>query len=137
MKLTEERKTDIIGFLLSLVLACQFAQSIAGGKQQASFNRINWLLSHSNKSLTLLSNLSSLVILDEENRLENFENYRKGLADTREQHHRMSIEEDQLLRGINFWGRTEQVSSLSGLILVMVVMYLYSRLILEISKRIK
>lgn len=137
MKLTEERKTYIIGVLLSLVLVCQIVESIAGGKQQASYNRINWLIGHSNKSLTLLSNLSSLVILDEENRSKNFENYRKGLDDTHKQHQQMSIEEGQLLRGIRVWGTVEQISGLCGFILVMVVMWLYSKLIFEISKRIK
>lgn len=137
MKLTEERKTYVIGVLLSLVLVCQVAESIAGGKQQASFSRINWMLNHSNKALTLLDNLSSLVILDEENRSKNFENYRKSLNDTRAQHQQMSVEEEQLLKSIKVWGRVEQISSLFGLIFLMVVMWLYSRLILEISKRIK
>ena len=136
MRLTEERKTHIIGVLLVFVLVCQLAQSFAGGKQQTAYNRINWLVGHSNKSLALLANLSSLVILDEQNRPKNFENYRNGLAETRKQHTQMIEEERKLLGEISFWGRIEQIASLAGLGLVMVVMWLYLKLIFEVSKRI-
>ena len=73
MRLTEERKTGVIGFLLSVVLLSQIIQGIAGGKQHAEFNRINWLLNHSNKALALLDNLLGVVILDKDNRAKNFE----------------------------------------------------------------
>ncbi len=137
MRLTEERKTGVIGFLLSVVLLSQIIQGIAGGKQHAEFNRINWLLNHSNKALALLDNLLGVVILDKENRAKNFENYQKSLNNTYAQHQQMSIEERQLLGKIDFWGLVEQIAGLFSLVFVMIVMWLYLRLTLEISKRIK
>ena len=112
MKLTEERKIYIIGALLSFALLCQIVESMAGGKQQAAYNRINWLISHSNKSLTLLSNFVNLFILDKENTSKNLENYRKGLTETHQQHQQMSLEEAQLLKDINQWGQIEKTASM-------------------------
>ena len=137
MRLIEERKTHIVGVLLVWVLICQLIQSFAGGKQQSAYNRINWLVGHSNKALTLLSNLSSVVILDEENRSKNVENYRNGLTETYKQHIQMSKEERELLSGINLWSWIEQVVGLIGLGLVIVVMKLYLELIRDVSERIK
>lgn len=137
MKLTEERKTHIIGGLLSLALVCQIVQSIAGGKQQDSYNQVNWLVGHSNKSLALLSNLMGLTILDAENRSQNFENYRQGLSNTHEQHQKMSVEESRLLKEIVCWGQVERVAGMLGFLLVASVMYLYLKLIVNVSGRIK
>lgn len=136
MKLTEERKTYLIGALLAGVLLCQIIESFVGGKQQAAYNRINWLIGHSNKSLTLLNNFANLFILDKENTSRNFENYRKGFNRTRQQHQQMSIEEVQLLKDIDHWGQVEKTVSMIGLFFTVIVMMLYSNLVLEISKRL-
>lgn len=136
MKLTEERKTYIIGILLTIILFCQILSSIAGEKQQYDYERINWLVNHNIKALALLSNFANLFILDKNHIEKNFENYRNGLSNTEKQHQQMKMEEDQLLKNIYFWGRIERISNIAGLLSTAVVMVLYLYLVRGISQRI-
>ena len=136
MKLTEERKTYIIGVLLTLVFLCQISGSIAGGKQQYAYQRIHWLVSHNTKALALLSNFANLFILDKNHTEENFENYRNGLSETAKQHQQMKVEEAQLLKDIDFWSKVGLVSNIFGLFFTGVVMISYLYLIRDLSQRI-